>query len=265
MLSKSTTQLIEQSFEDVGLSKEHARVYLKLLESGPTPASYIAKRARVPRSTAYGLLKDLIKVGLASSVKSEAKAIFMPSSPDQLQFLILQKSLQFQHHLKNLDKNLPELSTIFTSHQANFPSVRFFEGEKGLKTVLYDTFSAKELLWICQGSSETQKSLKDDPKYLKDYLIEAKRRKLKARELIEDTPAGREYKKKYGSRSVQVRLMSKRKVAKNAGFGHVDKAIYDGKITYISHDNLVGVIIEDETLASHEKLLFEDLWEKHGA
>ena len=253
---------LESVFEKLNLSPEHALVYWACLESGPSPASVLAKRAKVPRSTCYGLLYDLIKKGLVSSVKEETKKIFSPSPPERIKELLVEKEADLKKELIETSEQLPQLRTLFESHKPQFPKVRFYEGEDGLKTVYYDAFSASEILIICQGSPKTQLSLKTDPQYLKDFIRECASRKIPTRELLEDNPAVREYRKKYGSKTHQVILTPRNP---NTHFGHVDKHIYGEKVAYISHDNLVGVIIEDQTLAESERALFEVLWKHYSS
>lgn len=250
-------RVLEDVFKQLNLSPEHARVYQASLESGPSPASSLAQKAKVPRSTCYGLLYDLIRKGLVSSVKTETKKIFSPESPERLKDLVAEKEKEIERNLEALSRDLPSFETIFESHKPQFPKVRFYEGEDGLKTVYYDSLSADEILIICQGSPETQTSLKDDPSYLKDFIKECALRKIQTRELLEDNPAVQEYKKKYGSKIHQVIITPRNPETR---FGHVDKHIYQDKVAYISHDNLVGVIIEDQTLAESERAGFEVLW-----
>lgn len=256
------SSLLESVFEKLNLSPEHARVYLAMLESGPAPASILAKKARVPRSSCYGLLDDLIKTGLASSVKEETKKIFSPAPPDRLKQLLLEKEANLKEDLMGLSRKLLQLKTTFESHKPQFPKVRFYEGSEGLKTVYYDALSAAEILIIRQGSPKTQTSLQDDPQYLKEFIRECALRKIPTRELLEDNPAVREYKEKYGSHIHQIIITPRNPRTR---FGHVDKHIYEDKVAYISHDNLVGVIIEDQTLAASERALFEALWKYYSS
>jgi len=169
----------------------------------------------------------------------------------------LAREKELKEGLTELSSKLPQLKALFESHKPQFPKVRFYEGEGGLKTVYFDALSAPEILIICQGSPKTQTSLKDDPQYLKDFIRECALRKIPTRELLEDNPAVREYQKKYGSKIHQIIITPRNPRTR---FGHVDKHIYEDKVAYISHDHLVGVIIEDETLASSERALFEVLW-----
>lgn len=254
-----TTKLFESLFPELGLTEEHARVYLAAVENGPSPASLLAKKAKVVRSTCYQLLTDLIEKGLMSAIKEETKKVFTPTSPETVQELLFEKETNLRKQLVELSAEMSKLKTIFESQKPQFPKVSFYEGERGLKMVYYDALSADEILVVCQGSPQKQTSLADDPAYLKDFIRESIDRQIPTRELLEDNPAVREYQQKYQNKIHQI-IITPRNPA--ISFGHVDKHIYQGKIAYISHDHLVGVIVEDETLYLAEKAQFEVLW-KH--
>ncbi len=232
-------------------------MYLACLEEGSAPASHIAKRSKVPRSTTYGLLDDLVKQGLISCVTVENTKHFTSESPERLHLLLSEKASEVDRNLGKLSKDLPFLSVLHRSHEPQFPKVRFFEGEGGLETVYYDALKSDEILIICQGSADVQKSFHADPNYLKDFIEQVESRKIPTRELLEENPAVREYKEKYASANHEIVIMPSNP---QTAFGHVDKQIYMNKVAYISHDNLVGVIIEEETLAEHERAQFEALW-----
>jgi sugar-specific transcriptional regulator TrmB len=267
VLSKILTEFWEEVFLALNLKVEHARVYLALLENGASPASLIAKSSNVPRATAYHLLYELQKEGLCSVVKGETRQIFSASPPEKLKDLVTAREKGIEQTRQRVATKVSTLTSIFASHEATLPKVRFYEGEEGLKTVYYDGLSAKEILVICQGSPQTQTSLKDDPPYLKDFIRETMERKIPTQELLEDNPAVREYAAKYSSALHQILLMPRLRPAgpgrqkQIKAIGHVDKHIYGEKIAYISHDHLVGVIIEDATLAGSERAAFAVLWQ----
>lgn len=255
-----TLSSVKNIFRELKLSDEHAQVYLACLESGTAPASLIAKKARLPRSSVYYLLEDLVKIGLVSLIEGEGKKIFMPAPPQVLTDLTSQKQKSLQNYIQRFELELPKLQSLFARKQPQFPSVSFFQGEAGLKTVYYDALAASEILIICQGSSSIQTSLADDPQYLKDFIRECTLRKIPTRELLQDTPAAREYQKKYQSRTHQIIITHLTSHFPPPKFGHVDKHIYQAKLAFIAHDSLVGIIIEDETLFQSERVLFETLW-----
>lgn len=260
MSTDPSTNIIFESFKVINLSKEHALTYITLLKQGKSGAREIALLTKIPRSTTYDLLNDLIKIGLVSLIEEKIKRVFSPSDPRSLLDLVNKKRLSLQNKEKDLQANLSSLRSLYLSQKEEVPKVRLYKGEGGLKTVLYDSLNTKELLVLCLGSEEGQSSLDKDPWYLTDFINEAGHRKMKCREILEDTPASREYKKKYESKNDLIILIPKNTSQK---IKHVDKQIYGNKVAYISHDNLVGVIIEDASIAEHERAEFEVMWKMH--
>lgn len=262
MLTDETTKITHRSIQLLGLSQEHAKIYIALLDLGNSSASKIAKRSGVPRTTAYDQLEDLIDVGLVSKAKSESRYEYSPAAPQTLNRMIKERVDIVQENSYSLERSLFELEALYSSKSATLPRVRFFQGERGLKTALYDSLSANELLTTCQGSAYRQSGLKNEPKYLMDFIAECERRNLKSREILMDTPSVREYAKKYKEDShTQILIIPN---SNSNLIGHVDKHLYEGKIAYISHDSLVAVIIEDQSLYDHEKMLFESLWDHYS-
>lgn len=177
--------------------------------------------------------------------------------PQRLQAILSQKQKEIQAYEEQLILSIPELLTVYNSHQQVSPKVKSYIGEEGLKTIYYDSLNAKEILCICQGSDGNQQALSMDPQYLKDFIEETIIREIPTKEILEDTPTVREYEKRYQSKVHQIFISPK--VTKGS-FMHVDKNIYGDKVAYISHDNLVGILIEDKTIARYESQQFEILW-----
>ncbi|MDD3647686.1 MAG: helix-turn-helix domain-containing protein [Candidatus Dojkabacteria bacterium] len=240
------------------LSAEHALTYTASLKIGSAPASTISKETKVPRSTTYNLLNDLSKIGLVSIVDGERKKIFTPNPPEILLDLLKQKRNELKSNIVKFESELEELSTLYKSHSPQFPKVTYFEGEKGLKTALYDTLVAEtESLAICQGHETGKESIMDEPQFLADYMEQERIRKIKLRQLLQDNSVNRDYKIKTESGRNQIILIPPEPIIK---IDHVDKCIYANKVSYISHDNLIAVITEDKTIANAERALFERLW-----
>jgi len=245
-------------FKTLNLTEDHSRVYYVCVEKGSCPASTIAQNAGVPRSTCYSLLEDLIDLGLVTSTKVETKTLFSPESPEKILTLLRQKEQQIQEQSSGLLKNISLLVNLYESHKPDFPGVKFYQGAGGLKALYFDSLSADEILVVSQGSAEVQDSYAKYPDYIKAFVDECLLGQVKTRAILETTPAAIEYQKLFPSEKNQVILIPSNL---KTHFGHVDKCIYEDKISYISHDNQVGILIQDETLAMHEKAQFEYLWE----
>ncbi|MBU0976670.1 MAG: helix-turn-helix domain-containing protein [Patescibacteria group bacterium] len=239
-------------------TEEHALTYLASLRLGSAPASSIAKEAEIARSTTYNLLSDLSKIGLVSIVEGERKKIFTPNPPEIIHELLKQKKLELRDNITKFEDELDELNTLYKSHSPNFPKVSYYEGEKGLKTALYDTLvTDSESLAICQGHESGKKSVMDEPQFLADYMEQERIRKIRLRQLLQDNSVNRDYKKSTESKDNQIILIPPEPIIK---IDHVDKCIYANKVSYISHDNMIAVIIEDKSIANAERALFERLW-----
>ncbi len=257
MLPEVSTLTIQNAFKSLGLTEEYGKVYYASLILGPSGASSISKKSNLPRSSTYDVLNLLVKRGLMSVIEDSKSKTFSANTPEVVLNLLRNEKESINNNFNNFEKNIEEIQSLYFSNKANFPKVRFYEGESGLKTALYDCLNTKDIIYgICQGVENKLRTLKDEPKYVLDFLNELRIRKLRVNDLLEDNQANHEYKMKYESKYYQCKLIPQR----SKTIDHVDKQIYDNKIAYISHDNKIAIIIEDETLASHEKVIFEDLW-----
>lgn len=254
MLSKTTTNVLTEPFQLLGLTPEHAVVYLSLLENGTSPVSTIAKDSRLPRSSVYLLLEDLKKAGLVLSLDGEAKRTYSPVSPERLKDLLEEKARLLRRVDLDLRTNFSVVETLFQNHQPILPKIGFYEGESDLKNAYRDGLWSGEILIFRQGA-DSGAQLRDDPTYRADFVRECLEREIPVREILEESPAAQQY---------QQRLTAGQVVLVPAGNGrsvhHIDKHIYGERTAYIFHDRLVGVVIEDATLAAAERATFELLW-----
>ena len=58
--------MIDAFFNVLGFSGNEIKVFLSLAEVGKSPASLIAKRVHIPRTTAYSVLDKLVERGVVS-------------------------------------------------------------------------------------------------------------------------------------------------------------------------------------------------------
>ena len=75
---------IRKALKEIGLSDKETAVLLVLLEKGPLYAAAIAKAAKLNRTTAYGILKELSGKGLASQIKRGGADQWQSIAPELL-------------------------------------------------------------------------------------------------------------------------------------------------------------------------------------
>ncbi len=118
--------------QNLGLSENEAKVYLAMLELGPSTMLQIAAKADVNRPTAYVQIERLKKLGLVSTQTKGKKQFFIAENPDQLVSVIEEEAKRTEEKKVELTKILPDLASLFRVAGGR-PDVRFFEGKEGLQ------------------------------------------------------------------------------------------------------------------------------------
>ncbi len=142
--------MLDKIFEKLELKKEHADVYISLLEGGIMSAGSLAKRLNIPRSTLYGLLNDLALGGLILQSEKENIKLWQAVDPDNIKNILNDKINSLENTRDSFDGILEKLKS---SQRTDFASPKFnyFEGAEEMKTMLknvllYDNLHT-ELCW----------------------------------------------------------------------------------------------------------------------
>ena len=127
---------IKQALEDLGLSKLEVDAYLTLIKtSGAQPASVIARRMNVNRTTTYKALMSLTKFGLATKTLRHGIICFFAEDPeDSLRSLVEQKEKNLKEVSATILEAIPSLS-VGEEGSPNMPKIRYYEGIDGIKQV----------------------------------------------------------------------------------------------------------------------------------
>lgn len=111
--------------QNLGLSEKEAKVYLALLQLGPSTPYQIAKKAELKRPTAYVIAEELVEKGLIVHIPGEEKRKYIAKSPE----VFIEER---EENLKAAKQILPELKS-FQKGTAEKPSILYFEGAEGLR------------------------------------------------------------------------------------------------------------------------------------
>jgi sugar-specific transcriptional regulator TrmB len=129
-----------QILEDSGLSKNEAKVYLKLLELGPSTAVEVAKASKLHRPNVYDILNKLCKKGLVAYFKREDTKYYEVIDPEQLITLLQSKE-------RNLQKLIPALKVMQLTAKPS-SSVAVFEGVVGARRMMTDMINNTKNLYV---------------------------------------------------------------------------------------------------------------------
>lgn len=132
---------MEALFHTLGFSEIETRAYLALTESGRAPATGLAKRLTIPRSTAYSVLEGLVSRGVIVVDREKEPAQYTPLDPGSfLRTIELQKQesdRQFDQQ-SNAARELEKLvRPLFLGQEFNVPRIQFFDGTRNVESMLY--------------------------------------------------------------------------------------------------------------------------------
>jgi sugar-specific transcriptional regulator TrmB len=138
--------MLWQIIHNLGFSEKESKIYISLLELGTQPASTIAKKAGLNRTTCYTILDDLQQKGLVSHFKKYSVQYYTANDPEAILKYLDSEKTALENKKELLNANLSNLKDI-NAKLGIKPNVQFFEGLEGIKAAYEDTLTEdKELL-----------------------------------------------------------------------------------------------------------------------
>lgn len=138
-----------QELKKLNLTEKEARVYLALLELGPSTPYKIAKRSRLKRPTAYVIAEELVEKGLIVQMTGEKKRQYIARSPESY-------IEDVEKRVSEAKKIVPELNAL-QRKQSEKPNVLYFEGVEGMKQAYeykIGDFKGKEIVGFFSRMNE---------------------------------------------------------------------------------------------------------------
>lgn len=158
-----------ESLQELGLTRNEAKVYLALLHLGPSLAGQISRKSGLHRRTVYDTTEMLIKKGLLGYILRNNRRLFQASNPQKFLDILKEKESSVQDLL-------PEMTSFYQSTREK-DETNFYKGKQGLKTVFEDQLDSKEVLIL--GASKSAFSVL--PFYFKWYDKARVKKKIKVR------------------------------------------------------------------------------------
>lgn len=231
----------------IGFSEKEAKVYVTVLELNEALPSSISRLSGVKRPNTYLILEQLQKKGLLSHVKKDSHLYYRAVDPKTFIDQEVNKSKTVESSLKELKTALPDL---FSLHQdaAQTPQMSVYKGKAGLIQIMEDTLTTKTEL-LCWANPTVVFSLLED--YYPTYIKKKVKRKIWLRGIFCRDEIGERFKAKGKDELREVYLIPKDEYPfKN------EINIYDDKVTIISHEDQIGVIIQNKNIADTQRAIF---------
>jgi HTH-type transcriptional regulator, sugar sensing transcriptional regulator len=251
------TTMINEILKNLGLNDKEITVYLALLPLGSSPASVLAQRTGITRSTAQYTCQQLVKRGLFRTIQKHGTFIYYPEPPEKLLYILKGEEKLIESKEKMLGKILPGLIQM-RNPEANLPKVQFFEGIDGVIKLLNDHLPERgDLFGTFHTTGDIDKRIMN---YFFEEYIEVRSKKLSNAWIIySDYPMTREYRKKTKARYPNTRgiFIDPEEFPFDSDF-----MIYGTKTAHytLRKNQEMGVIIDNADLTLTQKSFFRMAW-----
>jgi predicted transcriptional regulator len=241
-----------QELKKLNLTEKEARVYLALLELGPSTPYKIAKRSRLKRPTAYVIAEELVEKGLIVQMTGEKKKQYIARSPESY-------IEDVEARVADAKKVLPELMAL-QRKQSDKPNILYFEGIEGLKQA-YDyklkDFKGKEIVGFFARANELDREINE--KVFFPWNEAKLENNISVRGYTVDDPKLAPYKKFFGTGQG----MTNAKFLPEALYSSdCSVEIFDWAVRIVIMRSKQAIIVESSELALAMKQIFELLWTK---
>jgi sugar-specific transcriptional regulator TrmB len=244
-------QRLLATLSEIGLNAKEANAYLTLLSIGSNPASVIAKKVKINRSSCYSLLERLMQKGFIQQYIKDNVTYYNAVEPKYILDQLKNKKFELEDKIDNLGNSIAQFELLKNEYRGK-PRVVFFEGEAGVQNIMEDTLTSKTVVRAYASLNELTGLF---PGYWPNYY---KRRAQKGVFVKAIYPAD-ELSYLHKLRDVE-ELRESRLIPKEFDF-HLDIMIYDNKMAITSLREKFGVLIESKEMAESQRRIFDFIWE----
>ena len=224
------------NLQEAGLTANEEKVYLALIDLGPSMAGQISRKAGLHRRNVYDTTELLIKKGLVGYIIRNNRRFFHAVTPKKIIDNIKQTELLLEPLIKDLEAKYSKTSEK--------EETSFYKGKEGLKAIFEDQLQSREIL-ILGASPAAYEVLKF---YFNWYDKTRKSKKIKVRIIANDKKIKR------------IALSKIRYLPEKYG-GHVATNIYMDKIAIILWaQNPIAIVIKNREISDSYRKYFELMW-----
>lgn len=161
---------VKELLSEIGLTENEIKVYLSLLEIGPSLVGALPKKTGMHRRTIYDIMERLIKKGFIGYIIKNNRKFFEAVDPERILDILKQRESAFE-------EVLPGLKEIYAGAKEK-QETNFYKGREGLKSVFQDQLEDNKEVLILGASQSAFEVL---PFYFKWYDRDRVKKKIKVK------------------------------------------------------------------------------------
>jgi len=242
---------ITKILQNLGLTSQETRTYLALLEIQESPTGKLCEKTNIASSNIYKILSSLQEKGLVSYRMQNNTKIFMPSPPETLNELFLEKEKDLEKQRKEIQDLIQNLkrTPIEQEPQSKYKYYKSFSGIKGMWHEINSLLNEKSIERIYGAKKESIERLLG---FYEEHHKIRNNLNAKAKILIpyDMKPLG----KKRKNKNTEVKFAS---INNEAEWGIVDDMVY---IQHIITKEPRAFLIKDKVFAETFKDVFDKVW-----
>lgn len=236
--------MIEETLQSIGLAKNEIRIYLALLELGPSLIGKICGRTKIHRRNVYDSIEMLKDKGFVSSTIINNRNVFEAVSPARILDILDEKKSDIQ-------EIIPQLLMKQGNKQS---TARVYTGLNSRKIVFEDKLNYREEQYVLGAHRPSKQS----SLYNQNYNRRRIKRKIPIKMLFssEDIESAREFNK---LKHTKVRLLPEKYISP------ITINIYGSKTAILMASGTlepISIIIDDKSLSDDFRVYFKHLWNK---
>jgi len=235
--------------EDIGLTNAEIKVYIALLELGPSSAGSVLDKTGLHNSVVHTTLNRLLEKGLISFMPKGKTSLYVAGPPEKIKMLAESVG-------SRVDEMVPELTAMYKTYGTR-PIVRHMEGVAGMRSVSEDivtTLKHGEVFYSYSSRKSTDQKLKK--RYIPDSYYKIRDQKQLERVVITNSVI-EESKKPDLNRVVKVIS------GKSDLFDfNITQIIYGNKVAFLDYNTETAIVVENKKIAEFQKRIFKTLFRK---
>lgn len=254
---QSIPLLHTETLINLGLSKEEAVIYELLLTLGTSRASRLVPKSAMKRGLVYKILDTLVEKNLVEKITDDTVQKYRALHPQSLETTLKYEMERVQKVSKSFDANIGILTSLFNLATGK-PNIQFFEGEKGFQQILEDSLRSKET--ILQWSDADL--ISSFYKKMNDEYVARRIKKGIPKKVLAVASASQKTKIVHTVKNNT--LTEFRFLPDGTAPLKTVIMVYENKVSMvtIADESMIAVQIDDKSIATTMKVLFNAFWEK---
>jgi HTH-type transcriptional regulator, sugar sensing transcriptional regulator len=242
----------EEILSKIGLTNQESRTYLALLKLQESQTGDLCKEVGIASSNIYKILDLLLNKGLISYRVQNNIKIFMPSPPETLNELFLEKQRNLEEERKEIQRVIKNLKTKEVEEEP-FSKYKYYEGFISIKSMWHEinTYMNKSmLLKIHTAKKEAYERLVG---FYNEHHKIRKQKKIKER-MIFPSKDRKLAEIRLKDSFVEIKFI---KLKEDVEWGIIGDMLF---MQYITGKTPRGFLIKDSKFAKAYEEVFDNLW-----